>query len=58
MLKDIIFVMLAVHEQVVLISSSYSEKRLLLYVHEQFPFMSLHYIYTYDSIRKLNYLYI
>ena len=36
-LKDIIFVMLALHEQVVVISSSYSEKRLLLNVHEQFP---------------------
>ena len=29
--------MLALHEQVVMISSSYSEKRLLLNVHEQFP---------------------
>ena len=43
-LKGIIFVMLAVHEQIVLISSSSSKKPLLLCVHEQFAIMSLKYI--------------
>ena len=40
-LKGITFVVLAVHEQVALISSSYSKMRLLLCVREQFA-MSLH----------------
>ena len=39
-LKGITFVVLAVHEQVVLMNSSYNELRLLLYVHDQFA-MSL-----------------
>ena len=40
-LKGITFVVLAVHEQVALMSSSQSKMHLLLYVHEQFA-MSLH----------------
>ena len=40
-LKHITLVMLAVNVQVALISSSYSETRLPLYIHEQFA-MSLH----------------
>ena len=49
-LKGITFVMLAVHEQVSLMSSSYSETRLPLYAHEQFAAMSLH-ISVYDRER-------
>ena len=62
-LKGIIFVMLAVHEQVVLISTSYSEKRLLLYVHEQFMNMFSSRscyctIYIYIYISYIPYIYI
>ena len=50
-LKGITFVMLAVHEQVSLMSSSQSETRLPLYAHEQFAAMSLH-ISVYDRERE------
>ena len=44
-LKGIIFVMLAVHEQVALISSSYSEKQLYSYIYI--------YIYIYIYMPKI-----
>ena len=40
-IKSTVFVVLAVHEQVALMSFSWSKIRLLLYVHEQFA-MSMH----------------
>ena len=49
------FLVLAVHEQVALMSSSFSEKRLLLYAHEQFA-ISQHILCS--TIYILTYIYI
>ena len=56
-MKGVAFVVLAVHEQVALVSFCYSEMHLLLYVHEQLA-MSLHLLCSCSTIYICGYYYV